>query len=123
MCQMEKWRKKENAKNNESRNGLKGTRRLPLAHSHPTQCGVGLPFYYWPRYAFRAAWTSCWVCFLSIGWKLPLRVRLADCVFYGGVSSIMPAWPSLRTHLTAQGAQIYLKNNQKRRVGMMLDMT
>ena len=28
----------------ESRNGLKGMRHLRLAHSHPAQRGVGLPF-------------------------------------------------------------------------------
>ena len=43
--------------------------------------------------------------FLSIWWKLPLRVRLEGCDFYGGVSSVMPAWPLLRTHLTAKDAR------------------
>ena len=45
------------------------------------------------------------LCFLSSGWKLRLHGRLAGCDFCRGVSSVMPAWPSLRTHLTAKGAR------------------
>ena len=47
--------------------------------------------------------------------------------FVRRVVGVVPAWALLRTHRTAQlrrahVAQIYLRNNQKRRVEMMLEM-
>ena len=81
-------------------NGLEGRGRVCFAGCRHLGCR-----FFYPRYVFRAAWASCWVRFLSSGWKLTLYVRLAGCDFCRGESGVMAAWPSLRTHLTAKGAR------------------